>query len=326
MTFDEALVLGAGVSGLTTAVRLQDAGLAVRILTRDEPETLVSRVAAALWHPYRAYPVDRVNAWSLDTLKVFRELAHDPDAGVVFRPVVELFRQPAPELGWRRWVDGARKITPEELDEWGADRYVDGWVLDLPVIETPVYMPWLARRFQAAGGTMEIVPEGAPPLDELTRPDRPVVCCIGLGAREYLDDDEVFPIRGQVVSVDNPGLERAVVDDEGPGDPTYVIPRSRDVILGGTASEGLEDREADPDLTEAILERTRSLRPELATARIREIKVGLRPGRSAVRLEAERRPGGPVIYNYGHGGSGYTLSWGCADEVLELMRSMAKDA
>ena len=46
--------------------------------------------------------------------------------------------------------------------------------------------------------------------------------------------------------------------------------------------------------------------------------VGLRPGRMEVRLEREEKNGKYLIHNYGHGGSGVTLSWGCADEVVEL--------
>jgi D-amino-acid oxidase len=42
--------------------------------------------------------------------------------------------------------------------------------------------------------------------------------------------------------------------------------------------------------------------------------VGLRPGRTAVRLERM----GNIIHNYGHGGGGYTVAWGCASEVGRL--------
>ncbi len=62
--------------------------------------------------------------------------------------------------------------------------------------------------------------------------------------------------------------------------------------------------------------------------------VGLRPGRTRLRLEVERgggggtgggavAPGGAplVVHNYGHGGAGLTLAWGCAGEVVRLLRA-----
>jgi D-amino-acid oxidase len=61
--------------------------------------------------------------------------------------------------------------------------------------------------------------------------------------------------------------------------------------------------------------------PALADAKVRAHKVGLRPVRPTVRLEAARGTGQTVVHCYGHGGSGVTLSWGCADEVLGLIRS-----
>jgi len=54
--------------------------------------------------------------------------------------------------------------------------------------------------------------------------------------------------------------------------------------------------------------------------RVLAARVGLRPfRRSGVRLERDQLPDGRiVIHNYGHGGSGFTLSWGCAREVVDL--------
>jgi len=41
-----------------------------------------------------------------------------------------------------------------------------------------------------------------------------------------------------------------------------------------------------------------------------------------VRLERDRLGDGrTVIHDYGHGGSGFTLSWGCASEVLDIAES-----
>ena len=59
-----AIVVGAGVVGLTAAVRLREAGIDANVVAREEPPETTSAVAAALWYPYRALPAERVTAWS----------------------------------------------------------------------------------------------------------------------------------------------------------------------------------------------------------------------------------------------------------------------
>ena len=61
--------------------------------------------------------------------------------------------------------------------------------------------------------------------------------------------------------------------------------------------------------------------PALAGARVVRHKVGLRPARPTVRLDAERRDGRTVVHCYGHGGAGVTLSWGCAADVVALVQA-----
>jgi D-amino-acid oxidase len=100
---------------------------------------------------------------------------------------------------------------------------------------------------------------------------------------------------------------------EGEG-PTYVIPRTDDVVLGGTDDDGDWSRTPSPEVADHILRRAAALVPEVAKARVVRHKVGLRPARPEVRLERV----GDVIHCYGHGGAGVTLSWGCADEVRQL--------
>jgi D-amino-acid oxidase len=78
---------------------------------------------------------------------------------------------------------------------------------------------------------------------------------------------------------------------------------------------------AGPDIATGILRRCVALEQRLAEAAVLEHRVGLRPGRPEVRLKRENLGNGaPCIHNYGHGGSGVTLSWGCAEEVMELVR------
>lgn len=65
--------------------------------------------------------------------------------------------------------------------------------------------------------------------------------------------------------------------------------------------------------------------PDLDAGPVRFI-AGLRPKRrGSYRLEAVRQGGKTVIHNYGHGGAGITLCWGCAGEVLDLVRASAPD-
>ena len=127
------------------------------------------------------------------------------------------------------------------------------------------------------------------------------------------------PIRGQIVRVRNPGIKRFVLDEENPEGVTYIVPRSGDCILGGTAEEGEWGLQPDPETAAAILRRCTQLQPRLKGVKVLEHKVGLRPGRPEIRLEHEDGPI-PRIHNYGHGGSGITLSWGCAEETLRLVQ------
>jgi D-amino-acid oxidase len=78
----------------------------------------------------------------------------------------------------------------------------------------------------------------------------------------------------------------------------------------------MEIREEDE---EDILKKCESLWPELDRANIVGRAVGLRPSRTEIRLEKEHVGDKVVVHNYGHGGAGVTLSWGCADEVARLM-------
>ncbi len=64
--------------------------------------------------------------------------------------------------------------------------------------------------------------------------------------------------------------------------------------------------------------RVRALEPRLRDAKVIEVVTGLRPDRPSVRVEAERLGAAWCVHNYGHGGNGVSLSWGCAREVVEL--------
>ncbi|HWG90223.1 MAG TPA: FAD-dependent oxidoreductase [Candidatus Thermoplasmatota archaeon] len=312
------LVVGAGVSGLSSALRLLQDGHHVVIRARERSPRTVSDVAAAVYFPYLAHPVDRVLGWGKASYEAFKALARSPETGVHFADIVELYGAPVPDPWWRDMVGGYRRARPEKLPPG----YRDGIVASVPVIEMPRYLRYLETRFLALGGKFQ---EGTVArLADLAPETRVAVNCTGLAAGALVPDPEVFPIRGQIVRVRNPGLTRAYMDEEGPRGLAYVIPRSDCVVLGGTAEVGSDDLTPREETEQEILGKAREIEPRLGEPQILSRAVGLRPGRTQIRLEAEAaEPGFTVVHNYGHGGAGVTLSWGCADEVASLVRRLA---
>jgi D-amino-acid oxidase len=302
----EVIVVGAGVIGLTAAIRLREAGVEADVVARDPPNATTSAVAAALWYPYRAFPRERVAAWSARGFQVLSELAHDPAAGVRMRWGTELVGADAEDPWWRAAVPTF-------------ERTAAGYRFEAPVADMSIHLPWLVRRLATLGGNVAIAALGG--LDEALERTPVVVNCAGLGARELAADTTLSAVRGQVVYVEQVGLEEWLLDQSDPEQLLYVVPRERDVVLGGTALEGDEERACDPAVAGAIRERCAAAVPALRGARVLGGAVGLRPARPAVRLEAEARAGGTVVHCYGHGGAGVTLAWGCAEEVVGITRA-----
>ncbi|MEU0591107.1 FAD-dependent oxidoreductase [Streptomyces ardesiacus] len=307
----EVVVVGGGVIGLTTAVVLAERGRRVRLWTREPVERTTSVVAGGLWWPYRIEPVALAQAWALRSLDVYEELAARPE-----------------ETGVRMCEGVLGETTPDEVGAWASARLpglraatageyagVGLWAR-LPLVDMSAHLPWLRRRLVTAGGTVE---DRA--VSDLAEADAPVVVnCTGLGARDLVPDPSVRPVRGQLVVVENPGIHDWLVSaDAGSGETTYFLPQPGRLLLGGTAEEDAWSTEPDPAVAEAIVRRCAALRPEIAGARVLAHRVGLRPARDAVRLERAVLPDGRrLVHNYGHGGAGVTVAWGCAEEAARL--------
>lgn len=300
-------MVGAGVTGLTCAVRLAEDGHRVDVLARDLPLETTSVVAAALWYPYKALPQERVTAWSRVSYAEFEHLAADPDAGVRMMSGTEVLATSTPAPWWADAVPDLRRVDP------AVQGYADAWSFTAPVVDMPVYLRWLTTRLLAAGGTVTRMSLGALPQPG---DDEVIVNCAGLGSRLLAQDHGVVPVRGQVVLVRGLELDRWWLDARGP---TYVVPRGDSVVVGGTDQPGDWSRTASPETATEILHRATRLVPELAEAEVVAHRVGLRPVRSSVRVEVE----GNVVHCYGHGGSGVTVSWGCAADVAGLVRAAA---
>ena len=308
------IVIGCGVIGLSSGIRLLEAGHEVAIWARDLPPHTTSNIAAAIWYPYKVAPEAKVVEWGRHSYRVFKELAAQPDTGVTIHGGFDLFRQPTPAPAWADFVGNFRQARPDELPTG----YTDGHYFEVPVIETPVYMKYLRHRFEATGGSIEqrLVEDVNEPLAEADL----VVNCAGLGSRQLLNDEAVYPIRGQIVRVNRELLDDTFMLEDSDDTTTYVIPRTTDCIIGGTAQTG--DWSLEPDMATAtdILARGSDLEPAVGQSQVLEHLVGLRPGRKEVRLEIVTGPNGKsIVHNYGHGGAGVTLSWGCAAQVCDLV-------
>jgi D-amino-acid oxidase len=314
----EALVIGAGVIGLTTAVRLREAGWRVVVRAAEPPERTTSAVAAALWYPYRVGPEGLVTAWGERSYEVFRHLAADAATGVRMTHGIELLPLGADPAIVPEWAAHIPGFCVARADEVPAGRV--GWAFAVPVADTGAYLRWLAARFAGHGGEVHLARVAA--LGDVAGEFPLVVNCTGLGARELVGDATLRPVRGQVVRVRNPGVTEFWLDEYHPDGLLYVIPRGADVVLGGTADEDAEDTTPDPGVAEAIVRRAVAAVPALAGAPVLEHRAGLRPWRPEVRLEAESVGGATVIHNYGHGGAGVTLSWGCAEHVVRLAEAI----
>jgi D-amino-acid oxidase len=307
----DVIVVGGGIIGLTAAVRLQERGARVTVWAAHAPETIVSSVAAAVWYPSHADADPRLVDWARATFHVFRRQAGDGVPGVLMRDTRMLLRG-EPVLPW--WAPAGDDVVLV-----GADApYTGQLLLTVPLVEMGPYLAWLSGRFTDGGG--RVLRRTVTRLAEASAEAPVVVNATGLAAGALCDDAAIFPARGHVVLVANPGLDVSVRDEDDPAGVTYVHPRSRDVVLGGTYERGRWGTAPDPRTRDAILRRCTALVPELVGLPVVGERVGLRPGRhGGPRVEAETVAGGRrVVHAYGHGGAGMTLAWGCADEIAAL--------
>lgn len=319
------VVIGAGVSGLSTAHELLEHGHEVTVVAAEPPLNTTSAVATAIWHVYIVNPDDhRVLNWAQVTLERLVAITKkEPTAGVSITEGIQLFRNSHRQMPpWSDIALSFAELTAAELAEYPGTTW--GYRVRTPLAEMDRYLPWLYRSVWRLGGSFVLRRIGA--IEELESDGFDgIVNCAGLGAKELVHDDDLEGDKGQYLVLEKPAGTPGffVGDDENSLGVTYVVPRENDVLVGGTHDHGVDTLVFEESVP-ALIERTSQLCDWLGSAdniAVREKVVGIRPyRRSGVRLELASAPHGtPLVHNYGHGGSGFSLSWGCAKAIRELL-------
>lgn len=309
-------IIGCGVIGLSTGITLLEAGHSVTIYSKDLPPNTTSDVAAAFWFPYKVEYTDRVREWAKTSFEKYSQLAQNPLSGVSFIPLMDCYHEETAVPTWADAFNQVQRLAKEEIPEG----YSDGFRLEVPLIDTVSHMPFLVKYFRELGGT--IIQNEINNLFHLE--EKRIINCSGLGAKYLVNDPDLYPISGQIIRLEkgNSEIHEITLGHENEQTTTYIVPRGSDILLGGTANAHDWDLNVNPETEKEILDRCRIPVPAIASLTKKSSAVGLRPARKNIRLEAEKISETIIIHNYGHGGSGYTLCWGCAAEVKNILQNL----
>ncbi|KAI7884234.1 FAD dependent oxidoreductase [Lichtheimia hyalospora FSU 10163] len=336
------VILGAGVSGLTSAVSLlqtgyKDVTVIGQYIPGDMTTEYTSPWAGASVLSFASAMDKRLIEIDTDTHKVFKYLANNvPESSVQHCPGIQIYDtddEPGEDNTWVRQLYSNFQAIPKSNLPAGAK---SGYTFDSYTLSVPKYLKWLVGQITTLGGRV-LRDHRVGSLQEVV--DRYqcdiVINCTGLGAGQLNDvrDSNMHTIRGQTVLVDAPHIKKQYYRDAGDV-MAYIIPRGDgSVICGGTYDKANKDLNPDPVITKGILERCYDLCPDVAYNKgvegykIISHNVGFRPGRhGGIRLERETRVDAvrgkkyTVVHNYGHSSHGYQSSWGSAERVVKLVK------
>ncbi|MCB1683564.1 MAG: FAD-dependent oxidoreductase [Pseudomonadales bacterium] len=260
----DAAVLGSGVMGLTTARLLQDAGWRVTIYTRDTLRHSTSSVGAGQWAPTSVFEEAFATPAFEAQFQAAARIAHHAyqnlvgaDYGVRFIENYYLNRRSTEPPYYLR-------VMPE-LFTSVADLDTDQHPFPAPYVRRAVslfieparFLRRIRDDFLLAGGRMVI--RNFENLAAVLGLEEGVIFnCTGLGSKALFADDELTPIKGQLVFIPpDPAVDYLTVGG-GSGN-TYMFPRVGEIVLGGSYQKGDWSRNPEPEVTERIVGDNRRL-------------------------------------------------------------------
>ncbi|KLO20051.1 FAD dependent oxidoreductase [Schizopora paradoxa] len=351
------VILGAGVVGLTVAYALsQDDSNKITVVARDMPEHFDSQGWASPWAGANWSPMgdfdERTSKWERIT---FERLWSMIPTGLVMKLTSRAYFETAVSTEW--WKDIVRDFRVLSSDQ---EKFPEGakfgFAFTTVSTKPTRYLRWLKGELTQRG--VSFILKNVSSIEAVAAiggDDSIVINCSGLGAKSLLgvEDNSVFPIRGQTIVVDAPHVKECIADltpgnGKGPSECTYIIPRpDGSVILGGTFQADVWETAVNHHTARAIYERCTALEPALLPSKgttILSHNVGLRPARKGgprVEVENVELPLAndlvpvevegtrvkktricKVIHCYGFGSAGYQNSWGVSEEVKGLLASI----
>ncbi|MEP7319988.1 MAG: FAD-dependent oxidoreductase [Panacibacter sp.] len=306
-------IIGAGISGMSTAYLLKDKGYNISIYAKAFSPNITSNRAAAFWFPYHIRNDKRGINWCGTTYDYYKAFAQQPETGISMKQLIKVLQNDVEEEE-PIWIDfmpeGSYRIMATNELQQG---FAKGYDITVPLIETQIFLPFLQEQLLQSG--IRFIDQEIGNFEELTTDFDMVINCSALGSRKLCNDSGIIPVRGQVgLLAPTEGIP-IYLDNE---KPLYVVPRKDAIIVGGTYEEGVETETTEPETIARLLSNAYEVFPQLKQQEVIGSWAGLRPYRADVRVEKE--PGKNIIHNYGHGGSGFTLAFGCATTVMDLVQ------
>lgn len=250
-------VIGCGAVGLATARLMQDQGWDVTIYAKDLPPNTTSNIAGGQWSPTSVY--DEAYLTPEFTAQFEAAMAHSyryyqnlvgSRYGVRWISNYTILPE-APD--GQDFTDKYKRFYPQHRDLAPGDHpFAARWVrhYDTMLIEPATYLPAMMQDFYVAGGNIER--RAFADAGELMTLAEPVIFnCSGLGARDLFNDEELYPIKGQLTFVLPQDEVNYIILGNGG---LYMFPRSDGVLLGGTFQRRLWTTTPDPGETRRIVD------------------------------------------------------------------------